>query len=113
MVQEVRDTNAPYPLAQAIFNRMKVDSKSEMWGDLYKKDLIKVFSARSHRTLHHIKGSPYLEALLKRGLKRRESWETTDPILEEAMMYMTVIGTELCIDDANMMERVDLLSLEM
>ena len=71
---------------QAIFKRARSDSKSETWNDLYKKDL--------------------LEALLKRGLKRWECQETANLILEEAMLFTSIIGMDLVKDLANTNEQI-------
>ena len=66
----MRDTHAPYPTSQEIFERVQTLRDEEMWSNLYKKDLIKVGSIVGHHRLRLMEGSPYLEALLKRGLKR-------------------------------------------
>ena len=65
-----------------------------------------------HHRLCLMEGSPYLEALLKRGFKRRENKETADPILEEAMMFTSMVGVEVLSDMGETNERVDALSLE-
>ena len=53
-----------------------------------------------------------MEALLHRSFKRQENKETTDPILEESMMYMVMVGVEVLSDMGQTNERVDALSLE-
>ena len=83
-----------------------------MWSDLYKRDMIEAGSMVGHRHLRLIEGSPYLEALLKRGFWRRENRETTNPILEEAMMFTSMVGVEVLSDVGNTNKRVDALSLE-
>ena len=67
---------------------------------------------RGYWSLRQLDGSPYLEALLQRDLKRRESQETTDPILEETMMFTSIVGVEMLTDITNTKKRVDQLSLE-
>lgn len=54
-----------------------------------------------------------MEALLYQGLKRRESQETADPILEEGMMFTSIVRVKMLDDIANTNKRVDQLSLEM
>ena len=85
----------------------------ERWSDLYKKDMIEAGSMVGRRQLHLMEGSPYLEALLKRGFRRCKNKETTDPILEEAMMFTSMVGVEMMSDVGQANERVDALSLEM
>ena len=85
----------------------------ERWSDLYKKDMIKVGSMVGCRCLHLMEGSPYLEALLRRGFKRCENKETANPILEEVMMYTSMVGVEVLSDMKQTNERVDALLLEM
>ena len=60
-----------------------------------------------------MEGSLYLEGLLRRGMKRRENKETADPILEEAMMFSSMVGVEILSDVGQTNERVDALLLEM
>ena len=50
---------------------------------------------------------PYPDTLLRRGLKRREARENTDPILEEAMMYLATVGVELLHRMADIIDMVD------
>ena len=66
-----------------------------------------------HHCLRLMEGSPYLEGLLHQGFKRRENKETANPILEEAMMFMSMVGVEVLSDVGQMNERVDALLLEM
>ena len=63
--------------------------------------------------LHMMEGSPYLEGLLHRGFKRRKNKETANPILEEAMMFTSMVRVEVLSDVGQTNERVDTLSLEM
>ena len=100
-------------MAQEIFQRAERNSKSETWEDLYKKDLLEVGLMVSHYQLHQMDRSPYLEALLRRGLKRKENRETANPILEEAMIFTSMVGVEMMEDVVNTNKRVDSLSLEM
>ena len=55
---------------------------------------------------------PYLDAILCRGLHKREARETADPVLEEAMMYSAVVGMELMEGLAMVHDAVDQSALE-
>ena len=55
---------------------------------------------------------PYPDAILRRGLSRKELRENTDPILEEAMMYSAVVGTEMLCRMADIINTVDGMVLE-
>ena len=66
----------------------------------------------SHHHLYLMEGSPYLEGLLCQGLKRRENKETANPILEEVMMFTSMVRVEILSDVGQMNERVDAFSLE-
>ena len=46
-------------------------------------------------------------------MKRQENKETTNPILEEVMMFMSMFGVEVLSDVGQMNERVDALLLGM
>ena len=65
----MRDTDAPYSTSQEIFERATNVKDDEVWSDLY-KDLIEVGLMVGCYWLCLMEGSPYLEALLQRGLKR-------------------------------------------
>ena len=99
-------------MAQEIFDSESLSTLEKAWEDLYKKDLLEAGSMMAHHHLRQINGSLYLEALLRRGLKRRENKETANPILEEVMMFTGMVGVEVIEDIANTNERVDALSLE-
>ena len=49
---------------------------------------------------------------MRRGFKRHENKETTNPILEEAMMFTSMVRVEVLSDVGQMSKRVDALSLE-
>ena len=79
----------------------------ETFGDLFKKDLIEAGSICAHRALRTLDISPYLSAIFKRGLKRRESRETADPVLEEGMMFASMVGVELTQEMVDINQRTD------
>ena len=103
----MRDTDAPYPTSQEIYERAVNPSEAETWSNLYKKDLLEAGSMVGRRRLYTMEGSPYLKALLCRGLKRHENRETADPILEEAMMYTSMVRVKVTSDVGQMNKRVD------
>ena len=84
----------------------------ETFGDLFKNDLIEAGSIYARRALRTLDISPYLSALFKRGLKRRESRETADPVLEEGMMFTSMVGVDLTIEMVDINQRTDDLKAE-
>ena len=84
----------------------------ETFGDLFKNDFIEAGSIYARRALRTLDISPYLSALFKRGLKRREARETADPILEEGMMFSSMIGVELTQEMVDINQRTDDLKAE-
>ena len=79
----------------------------ETFGDLFKKDLIEAGSIYAHRALWTLDISPYLSTLFKRGLKRGEARETAEPILEEGMMFTSMVGVELTNKMVDINQRMD------
>ena len=81
---------------------------------MFKKDFIKVTAMRRRRQLMNLHINPYPDALLRRGLKRREAWENPDLILEESMMYTTMVGVMLhrMADIIDMVDGMVLQTLE-
>ena len=55
---------------------------------------------------------PYPDAVIHRGLYKREPRETAKPILEEAMMYTSVVGVEMMEGLAITSDTVDRMVLE-
>ena len=84
----------------------------ETFGDLFKKDLIKVGSIYACQALRMLDISPYLSALFKRGLKKGEARETAEPILEEGMMFTSMVGVELTNEMVNINQRMDDFKVE-
>ena len=56
--------------------------------------------------------NPYPDALMQRGLKRRETRETANPILEELMMYTATVGVELLHRMVDIIDTVDGMVLQ-
>ena len=84
----------------------------ETFEDLFKNDFIEAGSIYARRALRALDISPYLSALFKRGLKRRESRETADPVLEEGMMFSSMVGVELTNEMVDINQRTDDLKAE-
>ena len=55
---------------------------------------------------------PYPDAIIRRGLHKKEPRETAKPLLEEAMMYTSVVGVELMEGLAITSDTVDRMVLE-
>ena len=55
---------------------------------------------------------PYLDAILRLGLHKKELRENTELVLEEAMMYTTVVGMEVMEGLAMVHDAVDWAALE-
>ena len=95
-------------MAQVLFNRANNLQDEEMFSDVYKKDLIEAMEMMVRRELHCLRVDPYAETILWRGLKRREARETADPILEEAMLYTSVVSIEMLSGMADIIDTVDM-----
>ena len=78
-----------------MFERGQRIDDEDTFGDVFKKDLIEVTGMRACRKMRSLRIDPYPDAILRRGLQCKEPRETTDPVLEEAMMYTVVVGMEL------------------
>ena len=55
---------------------------------------------------------PYPDAIIRRGLHKKEARETADPVLEEVMMYTAIVGMELMEGLAMTSDAVDRMALE-
>ena len=83
-----------------------------MFSDMFKKGFIEAMSMKAWRKLRKMRIDPYPNAVLRRGLKRREPRENANPILEEVMMYSAVVGTEMLCGMADIINMVDGMVLE-
>ena len=97
---------------QALFERGKAIKGEDKFNDMFKKDLMEILGMKVGRRLQYLRVDPYPDAILRRGLKRREEWENTDTILEEAMMYTVVVLVELLSRMADIINTVDEMVLE-
>ena len=109
----MRNSHDPYPSAQTLFERGCAEGEDDMFEDVYKKDLITVSGMKARQKMRQMRIDPYLDALICRGLHKKEPRETADPILEDAMMYTTAVGMELMEGLAMVQDTVDRTALEM
>ena len=105
--QEARDSHDPYPSAQALFERGRAEGKDDTFNDVYKKDLITAIGMKARRKMRKMRIDPYPDAIIRRGLSKKESKEDVDPILEDAMMYTAAVGMELMEGLAMVQDAVD------
>ena len=93
--QEAHDTTDPYLSAQNLFERGRAEGEDDTFNDVYKKDFIEVTAMKARRKMRSMRIDPYPDAILRRGLHKKEPRETAEPVLEEVMMYTSVVGMEL------------------
>ena len=80
---------------------------------MFKRDFITVTAMKARRKMRAMRIDPYPDAILRRGLMKKESRETAHPILEEAMMYTSVVEMEMMEGLAITADTVDRMVLEM
>lgn len=78
-----------------MFARVENLGEEETFEDIFKKNLVKAMGMIGRCKLNRLHVEPYLRAVLKRGMKRREGWETADPILKEVIMYSTAVDMDV------------------
>ena len=83
-----------------------------MFNNVYKKDFIEVTAMKARRKMRAMRINPYPDAIIRRGLYKKEPRETADPILEDAMMYTAVVGIEMMEGLAITSDAVDRMVLE-
>ena len=110
--QEARDSYDPYPSAQNLFERGRAEGEDDMFNDMFKKDFIEVTTMKARRKMRAMRIDPYPDAIIRRGLHKKEPRETAKPILEEAMMYTSVVGMEMLEGLAMTSDTVDRMVLE-
>ena len=67
---------------------------------------------KAWRKLRKMRIKPYPDAVLWRDLSQKELKEDTNPVLEEAMMYSAVVGTEMLCGIVDIINMVDGMVLE-
>ena len=112
ILQEARDTSDPYPSAQQLFERGRAPGEEDMFNDVFKKDFIEVTAMKACQKMRSMRIDPYPDAIIRRGLHKREPRETAEPVLEEAMMYTAVVGMEMMEGLALTSDTVDWMVLD-
>ena len=79
---------------------------------MFKEDLITVAGMKGRRLMRKMRIDPYPDALIRRGLHKKELRETAEPILEDSMMYMAAMGMELMEGLGIVQDAVDWATLE-
>ena len=96
-----------------MFEWGRAEGEDDTFNDVFKKDLITATGMKARRKMRKMRIDPYPDALIRRGLYKKEPREDTDPILEDAMMYTASVGMELMEGLAMVQDAVDRLALEM
>ena len=92
---EACDSTDPYPSAQQLFERGRAPGEDDTFNDVFKRDFIVATAMKARRKMRAMRIDPYPDAIIRRGLHKKEPRETADPVLEEAMMYSVVVGMEM------------------
>ena len=79
---------------------------------MFKKDLIEIAGMKGRRLMRRMRIDPYPDALIRRGLHKKEPRENADPILEDAMMYTSSVAMEIMEGLAMVQDSVDAGTLE-
>ena len=67
---------------------------------------------KGRRLMRRMRINPYPDALIRRGLHKREPRETAEPVLEDAMMYTSAVAMEIMEGLAIVQDAVDRTTLE-
>ena len=95
-LKDCHDTTNMYLSAQEVLNHCQVVSDQEMFGDLWRDNLLQATSKVGRQTLQCLGLEPYLQALLKQGLKAcGEGGPESNQVLDQAMEYAKVVGVEM------------------
>ena len=95
-----------------MFEQGRAEGEDNTFNDVFKKDLIMVTGMKARRKMRKMRIDPYLDALIWRGLHKKELREDVDPILEDMMMYTAAVGMELMEGLAMVQDAVDRSALE-
>ena len=79
---------------------------------MFKKDFIEVTAMKARWKMRAMRIDPYPDAIICWGLHKKESRETTEPILEEVMMYTAVVGMKMMEGLGLTSDAVDWMTLE-
>ena len=109
---EARDTTDPYPTSQALFNRGRAENPEDTFNDVFKKDLIEIAGMKGRKLMWKMRIDPYPDALIRRGLHKKEPRENADPVLEDLMMYTSAVAMEIMEGLVMVQEATDRQTLE-
>ena len=97
----------PYSTAALFFERSDTHRPSSTFDDLWNADFVLAATRVSRRQLSWLEISPYQEALLARGVRRRHWGQAPDGRMEQAMGYAGAVGTMLMDEMAGICGRVE------
>ena len=78
-----------------MFARGQAPGEDDTFEDVFKRDFIVATAMKARRKMRAMRINPYPDAVIHRGLTKKEPRETAHPVLEEAMMYTSVVGMEI------------------
>jgi hypothetical protein len=90
-----------------MYNQAKDLESKDLFTDIFKNNLIKVAGVRGCHCLCLLETSPYVRALLKWGLMKKENQEVISPLVEDSMMFTSAVGVELLHRMSGVFDLVD------
>ena len=94
-------------MAASFFERSDTHCPTSTFDDLWNADFVLAATRVSRRQLSWLEISPYQEALLARGVRRRHRGQAPDGRMEQAMGYTGAIGTMLMDEMAGICGRAE------
>ena len=85
----------PYSTAASFFERSDTHRLTLTFDDLWNADFVLAATRVGRCQLSRLEISPYQEALLVRGVRRRHRGQAPDGRMEQAMGYTGAVGTML------------------
>ena len=95
-----------------LFKWGRAKGEDDTFNDVFKRDFITATGMKARRKMRKMRIDPYPDAIIWHGLHKKEPRETVDPILEDMMMYTTVVGMEMMEGLAMTSDVVDWIVLE-
>ena len=97
----------PYSTAASFFERSDTHRLTSTFDDLWNADFVLAATCVGRRQLSRLEISPYQEALLARGVRRRHRGQALDGRMEQAMGYTGAVGTMLMDEMAGICGRAE------
>ena len=94
-------------MAASFFERSNTHHLTSTFDDLWNADFVLAATRVGRRQLSWLEISPYQEALLARGVRRRHWGQAPDGQMEQAMGYTGAVGMMLMDEMAGICERVE------